>query len=100
MFSIYWSVVREISFWKTIDLDFILVEGDKLYKSLNFQGYLNVDQLPRQVQIFRHTVNLEILEENLHDGTAIYGDSLITDATDVTDQIIALDVYYFYVAMQ
>ena len=52
------------------------------------------------MHIFRHTVNLEILEENLHDGIAIYGDSLITDVTDVTDQIIALDVYYFYVAMQ
>ena len=36
LFSVCWSVVREISFWKTIDLDFILVEGDKLYKSLNF----------------------------------------------------------------
>ena len=36
LFSFCWSVVREISFWKTIDLDFILVEGDKLYKSLNF----------------------------------------------------------------
>ena len=61
LFSICWSVVREISFWKAIDLDFILVQGDKLYKSLNFQGYLNVDQLSRQVKIFRHTVNLEIL---------------------------------------
>ena len=36
LFSICWSVVREICFWNTIDLDFILVEGDKLYKSLNF----------------------------------------------------------------
>ena len=40
LFSICWSVALEISFWKTIDLDFILVEGDKLYKSLNFHGYL------------------------------------------------------------
>ena len=36
LLSIFWSVIRETSFWKTIDLDFILVEGDKLYKSLNF----------------------------------------------------------------
>ena len=78
LFSICWSVVQEISFWKTIDLDFILVEGDKLYKSLNFQGYLNIDQLPRQVQILRYTVNLEILEENFHDDIAIYGESFLT----------------------
>ena len=85
MFSIYWSVVREISFWKTIDLDFILVEGEKLYKTLNFQSYLNVDQLPRQVQIFRYTVNLEILEENLHDGISIYGDSFLTDVFNISN---------------
>ena len=49
-----------------------------MYKSLNFQGYLNVNQLNRQVQIIRNTVNLEILEENLHDGIAVYGDSFLT----------------------
>ena len=79
LFSICWSVVREISFWKTINLDFILVEDDKLYKCLNFQDYLSIDQLPRQVQMFRHTVNLEILEENLHDGVAVFGDSFLND---------------------
>ena len=79
------SVVCEISFWKIIDLDFILVEGDKLYKSLNFQGYLNVNQLPRQVQIIRNTVNLEILEENLHDGIAVCGDSFLTDVFNTSN---------------
>ena len=49
-----------------------------MYKSLNFQGCLNVNQLNRQVQIIRNTVNLEILEENLHDGIAVYGDSFLT----------------------
>ena len=49
-----------------------------MYKSLNFQGYLNVNQLNRQVQIIRNTVNLEILEENLHDGIAVHGDSFLT----------------------
>ena len=98
LFSVCWSVVREISFWKTIDLDFILVEGDKLYKYLNFQGYLNIDQLPRQVHIFRHIVNLEIFEENLHDGIAVFGDSFLMFLI-FPMQIVALDVYYFYVVM-
>ena len=49
---------------------------------MNFQGYLNVDQLPRQVQICRHTANLEILEENLHDGIAVFGNSFLTDLFD------------------
>ena len=69
-----------------------------MYKSLNFQGYLNIDQLPRQVHIFRHIVNLEILEENLHDGIAVFGDSFLMFLI-FPMQIVALDVYYFYVVM-
>ena len=38
-----------------------------------------MDQLPRQVEIFERTVNLGILEENLHDSIAVYGDSFHTD---------------------
>ena len=60
---------------------------DKLYNLLRFQGYLNVEELPRQVKIFERTVNLEILEENLRDSVAVYGGSFLTDA------------YYFYVVM-
>ena len=35
------------------------------------------------MQIYRHTVNLEILEKNLHDGIAVFGDSLLTDLFDI-----------------
>ena len=79
LFSIFWSVVRDVCFWKSVDLDYILVDGDKLYKLLGFQDYLNVEELPRQVKIFERTVNLEIQEENLHDSVAVYGDSFLND---------------------
>ena len=46
---------------------------------MGFQGYLDVEELPRHVKIFERTVNLEILEENLHDSVAVYGDSFLTD---------------------
>ena len=72
LFSICWSVVCDVCFWKSVDLDYILVKGDKLYKLLGFQGYLNAEELPRQVKIYERTVNLEILKENLHDSVAAY----------------------------
>ena len=50
-----------------------------MHKSLTCQDYLNTDQLSRRVKIFEHTVNLEILEENLHHNIAIYGDSFSID---------------------
>ena len=67
-----WSVVRDICYWKSVDLDYILVEGEQLYESLKCQDYLNVDRLPRHSKIFEHIVNLELLEENLHDSIAVY----------------------------
>ena len=36
LFSICWSVVRDVFFWKSVDLGYILVEGDKLHKLLGF----------------------------------------------------------------
>ena len=36
LFSICWYVVCDVCFWKSVDLDYILVGGDKLYKLLGF----------------------------------------------------------------
>ena len=33
LFSFCWSVVCDICNWKPVNLDYILVEGDELYKS-------------------------------------------------------------------
>ena len=34
LFSICWSVVRDVSNWTSVDLNYILVQVEKLYKSL------------------------------------------------------------------
>ena len=83
LFSICWSVVCDIRNWKSVDLDYVLVEEYKLYKLLKCHDYLNVDQLPRQVKIFQRSVNLDISEENLHDSIAVYRDSFLTDVFTV-----------------
>ena len=36
------------------------------------RNYVNVSQLPGQVKIFEHTINLDILEEHFHDSIAVY----------------------------
>ena len=73
-----------------------------MYKLLGFQGYFNVEELPDQVKIFERTVNLEIMEENLHDSVAVYEGSFLTDSNVLTTQmsITAQDAYYFNVVMQ
>ena len=39
--------------------------------------------MPRQAQIFTHTVNLQIFDEKLHDSIAVYGDSFLTDVFNI-----------------
>ena len=71
LFSICWSVIRNICNWMTSDLDHILMEGDKLHKSLDIQNYLNVEDLPRKIVFFSHNVFLEISEKYVHEGILV-----------------------------
>ena len=81
LFSICWSVVREISCWTTQDLDHILIQGDDLYKSLNKESFLSVDDLPREIQIFKYTISVEMKVENLHEGVVFLGESFFKKYT-------------------
>ena len=44
-----------------------------------------ISQLLRQVKLFKCTVNLDILEENLHDSKAVYGDFFLTNFFPVSN---------------
>ena len=51
-------------------LDHILINGDKLYKSLNQISLIGVDDLPRQINGFQYIADLEMKKENLYDSEA------------------------------
>jgi len=55
------SKIRRISFWRTVDLDRILDQGDILYKSLGLNRFLDVDDLPCQFQLESFVVNIKKL---------------------------------------
>ena len=65
LYSIFWSKFRRISIWNTNDLDKILVEGDYLYKNLRTRNHLNVDEMPRMVEVNNFIINAQF--ENLKD---------------------------------
>jgi len=73
LFSICWSKVRKINQWTTSDLDHILDNGDSIYKyllygpgPLNQICHLNVDDLPREINLSHGQISLDFLE--LKDG--------------------------------
>ena len=79
LFSLFWCHIKQVSRWDSLDLDNILISGDKLYKSLNKNYYLNVDELPREIIIYERTVSVDLESNNLHDGIAVNGDSFLQD---------------------
>ena len=58
-----WSHLRNISFWNPWDLDTILIEGDKLYKSLGCDGFLSVHDIPNNVNIYGEVASIELLSD-------------------------------------
>ena len=57
--SIIYSKCKQINFWKTSDLDYILIEGDKHFKTLGFTKSPFVDQFPRSVFVENQRITLE-----------------------------------------
>ena len=62
LFSITWSAIRRVGLWNTSDLDFILNEGDKLYKGLNIGTFISAEELPHTIDIENNVVYVEKLE--------------------------------------
>ena len=80
-----WTTVRKITLWKDFDLDFILHKGDKVYKDVNINRYLNVDELPTKIVI--DNSHFDIFVTRAED---FLGSSLLED----TDTIINTDLFF------
>ena len=62
LFSIIFSLIKSPGYWTENDLDFIVTEGDSLYKKLNTNQYLFISDLPKEVCIFDSIVGIIFLE--------------------------------------
>ena len=61
LFSIAWSAIRRVALWNTTDLDFILSEGDQLYKGSSVSTFISADELPQTIDIENNVVYVEKL---------------------------------------
>ena len=62
LFSLCWSSIKRVTVWTTCDLDYVLESGDQLYKSLNINNMLSVDDLPRNVKVEGYALTATMLE--------------------------------------
>ena len=62
LYALCWSTIKRVSVWTTSDLDYVLENGDSLFKSINTNMALNVDELPVNVNIEGHSLDVILLE--------------------------------------
>ena len=70
LISVYWSVVRKVSIWKSYDVDNILIEGDKIYKFLNKDDFLRAEELLRRIKICNRNIDKNTELQNFHERVA------------------------------
>ena len=57
LYSLAFSMVKDVSYWQRDTLDSILEHGTALYEKLGKDGFLSVEDLPHQVEIFNVPVS-------------------------------------------
>ena len=60
LYSIAFSIVKSPGYWNTCDLDFIVSNGDRLYKSLNKDTYLSIPDLPKSFLMFEKSLPIKV----------------------------------------
>ena len=56
--SVAFTLIKSPGTWNSKDMDFILENGDTIYKSLNIDGYVAMDELPKQF-IFKNSTTFK-----------------------------------------
>ena len=59
LFSICWALWKNVGFWYTDDLDYILIKGDELRKSIKLNRYLGMEDLPNNVDVEGNNVTIK-----------------------------------------
>ena len=53
--SVAFTLIKSQGTWNSKDMDFILENGDMIYKNLNIEGYVAMDELPQQFRFKNST---------------------------------------------
>ena len=59
--SFAFSVIKNINLWKSLDLDYILEQGNRIFKLVGVSQPLAMDELPLEIIIEGHSVSVKML---------------------------------------
>ena len=56
------AIMYSVNLWDSKDLDDILLQGDQIYKDLKRNVFLNPDEIPRQINLFGVSIELDFTQ--------------------------------------
>ena len=65
LYAICFSAIKKVSIWKYWDLDYILEHGETLFVSLGIAQALSMNELPTDVEIEKHMLKIEMLDNSV-----------------------------------
>ena len=65
LYAICFSAIKKVSIWKYWDLDYILEHSDTLFVSLGIARALSMNELPTDVEIEKHMLKIEMLDNSV-----------------------------------
>ena len=79
LFSVVFTLIKSPGYWDRKDLDFILENGDTIYKGLNTSEYLMFSELPREIPLFKSAVRVDFMENKFGflNASSVPGSSLL-----------------------
>ena len=97
LFSICWTIVRNINIWKDFDLDYILHKGDIIFKDTGSSHALQFNELPKKVHVENCVFEITIIshfEDALSDRKGCNLDENLFFSDQVTGVMFFLNGHY------
>ena len=64
LMSLIWSSIKKVSYWKSQDLNNILINGDSVYRDCNTLSYLSISDIPNIVNMYNIQISIELLHNS------------------------------------
>ena len=64
LFALCFSLMKKVSIWKPWDLDYILDNGDAVFKTIGIMRALSMYELPQNIMIENNNIEIEMLSEH------------------------------------
>ena len=97
LFGVTFSAFRNIAWWTSRDLEYIIEQGDALYKTTGSTDYLSSTEFPREITIENLRVNVDFIDNANSFGFLHFGSNCLSEiVSNISENHNHLSILVFY----